>query len=105
MVMQTAVIRSWSGKHNGGNALHPHVMASAGHVIRTLAEFTEFAHVKRDLMGKFHRVLAGRFFEFNIIAADGMFGRRITALRHVRDTEPGAVTVLVTIDRDAVSGS
>jgi hypothetical protein len=61
-------------------------MASAGHVIRTLAEFTEFAHVKRDLMGKFHRVLAGRFFEFNIIAADGMFGRRITALLDFRSS-------------------
>ena len=36
-----------------------------------LAEFSEPAHIKRDLMGKFDRVLAFRFLELDVITANG----------------------------------
>ena len=59
-----------------------------------LAEFSEPAHIKRDLMGKFDRVLAFRFLELDIISENGMFTRGVAFLFLCRHREPCSLVVL-----------
>ena len=68
-----------------------------------LAEFSEPAHIKCDLMGKFDRVLALRFLDLDIITANGMFTRGVEFLCLCRHREPCFLAVPVAIDCHALA--
>ena len=68
-----------------------------------LAEFSESAHIKRDLIGKFNRVLAYRFLELDIITANGMFTRGVAFLCLCRHREPCSLAVPVALDCHALA--
>ena len=68
-----------------------------------LAEFSETGHIKRDLIGKFDRVLALRFLELDIITANGIFTRGVAFLCLCRHRESCSLVVPEAIDCHALA--